>query len=369
MSAATFVIQQEKDGHTLQIRGDWSSLTLGPDPLKLPDAIAHARGPTRLDLSNLGRLDTAGAYLILKATISTLVNSPMPGETEKLFALVRPAVEQTVKAAPATPLLLGFFDKIGRKLAHAGHELVRTANFSGRTWVEIAGTIRSPSRLRVISLAHVMEVAGVDALPIIMFLNFFIGAVIALVGASLLADLGVSVFTVQLVGVAVLREFAVLFTGILLAGRSASSFAAQIGSMKMAQEIDAMQVIGVDPYEALVLPRVFALLLMMPVLIFAAMLAGMAGGLLVCWAMLDMSPAFFLHRLHETVSIRHFWVGMSKAPLLAVLVALAGCRHGLFVGDDVESLGARVTSAVVQAIVVIIVFDALFAIVYMKLHL
>jgi len=369
MSFATFAIRQEDNEVTLALQGDWSSLTIGPDALALPAAVAQAPAPTRLDMSGIGRLDTAGAYLILKAASSTVASATLPSETQKLFALVGPSVSQTTPAKAKTPLLFGLFDQIGRKLVHAGHEISRAADFSGHTWVEIARTIRSPGKLRVISLAHVMEVAGVDALPIIMFLNFFIGAVIALVGASLLADLGVSVFTVQLVGVAVLREFAVLFTGILLAGRSASSFAAQIGSMKMAQEIDAMKVIGVDPYEALVLPRVFALLLMMPVQIFAAMLSGIAGGLLVCWAMLDMSPAFFLHRLHDTVSIRHFWVGMSKAPLLAVLVALAGCRHGLFVGDDVESLGARVTSAVVQAIVVIIVFDALFAIVYMELHL
>jgi phospholipid/cholesterol/gamma-HCH transport system permease protein len=202
-----------------------------------------------------------------------------------------------------------------------------------------------------------------------MTLNFFIGAVVALVGASLLASLGFAVMTIQLVGVAVLREFAVLFTGILLAGRSASSFAAQIGSMKMAQEIDAMRVLGVDPFHALVLPRIGALMVMMPVLIFAAMIAGIAGGLIICWTMLDMSPIFFFERMHETVSIRHFWIGMSKAPLLALLIGMAGCRHGLFVGGDIESLGARVTSAVVQSIFMIIVFDALFAIVFMELHL
>ena len=200
-------------------------------------------------------------------------------------------------------------------------------------------------------------------------MNFFIGAVVALVGANLLASLGVAVFTVELIGVAVLREFGVLITAILLAGRSASSFAAQIGSMKMNQEIDAMQVMGVDQFEALVVPRVLAMLLMMPLLTFAAMVAGILGGLMVSWLALDMSPIFFFERMRETVSVRHFWVGMSKAPLLALLIAMAGCRHGLAVGGDVESLGARVTMAVVQAIFVIILFDAVFALIYMELDL
>jgi len=370
MSDASFTLERRKDGQTLAIQGDWSSLTIGPDALELPGVLSTARGATQLDLSNAGRIDTAGAYLILKATSASLELSSMPKEMERIFALVRPLLDQkTAPPSATTSWLYGYFDRIGRKLVHAGSEVYATLSYGGHVWVEIARTITSPSKFRLTPLAHMMEIAGVDALPIIMLLNFFIGAVVALVGASLLTDLGVAVFTVQLVGVAVLREFAVLFTGILLAGRSASAFAAQIGSMKMAQEIDAMQVIGVDKYEALVLPRVFALLLMMPVQIFAGMVAGIAGGLLICWAMLDMSPVFFFQRLHDTVPIKHFWIGMSKAPLLAVLIALAGCRHGLFVGGDVESLGTRVTSAVVQAIVMIIFFDALFAIVYMQLHL
>jgi phospholipid/cholesterol/gamma-HCH transport system permease protein len=214
-----------------------------------------------------------------------------------------------------------------------------------------------------------MESAGIDALPIIITMNFFIGAVVALVGASLLASLGVAIFTVQLVGVAMLREFAVLITGILLAGRSASAFAAQIGSMKMTQEVDAMQVIDIEPFQALVIPRVLAMLIMMPLLSFAAMISGLVGGLIVSWATLDISPIFFTEQLHHTVSVRHFWIGMSKTPLLAILIAMSGCRHGLAVEGDVESLGRRVTTAVVQAIFLIILFDAVFAVIYMKLHL
>ena len=155
----------------------------------------------------------------------------------------------------------------------------------------------------------------------------------------------------------------------LLAGRSASAFAAEIGSMKMKQEIDAMQVMGVDPFEALVLPRFVALLFTIPLLTFVATLAGLAGGLVVTWAVLDLGPAFFLQRIVDNVGATHFWVGLSKAPVMAVVIAAIGCRQGMEVGGDVESLGRSVTSAVVQAIFATILIDAIFALIYMKLDI
>jgi phospholipid/cholesterol/gamma-HCH transport system permease protein len=212
-----------------------------------------------------------------------------------------------------------------------------------------------------------MERAGLDALPIIAVTNFFIGATVAFLGASLLTQFGASVFTVELIGVAVLREFGVLITAVLLAGRSASSFAAELGAMKMNQEVDAMQVMGVDPFEALVLPRFLAMLCMTPLLTFVADIAGLAGGVVVTWAVLDLSPTFFLQRLLDNVGVVQLNLGLVKAPVMAVLIAAIGCRQGLEVGGDVEQLGRRVTSAVVQAIFSIIVIDAVFALVFMEL--
>jgi phospholipid/cholesterol/gamma-HCH transport system permease protein len=159
----------------------------------------------------------------------------------------------------------------------------------------------------------------------------------------------------------------VLITAVILAGRSASSFAAELGSMKMNQEIDAMQTIGVNPFEALVIPRFVAMLTMMPLLTFVAMVAGLFGGVLVVWASLGLSPAFFLQRLTDNVGVTHFWVGMSKAPVLAVVIAAIGCRQGLEVGGDVEQLGRRVTTAVVQALFAIIVLDAAFAMLFLEM--
>ena len=198
---------------------------------------------------------------------------------------------------------------------------------------------------------------------------FFIGAVVALLGANMLSQFGAQVFVVELIGIAVLREFNIIITAILLAGRSASSFAAEIGSMKMSQEVDAMVVMGVDPFEALVLPRFLALLFTIPLLTFVATLAGLVGGLIVTWGVLDLGPAFFLQRILDNVGAVHFWIGLSKAPVMAVVIAAIGCRQGMEVGGDVESLGRRVTAAVVHAIFSIIMIDAVFALIYMELKI
>ena len=367
LSAATYRIESGSAGPTVALSGDWTSLTLGDEALGLGSALSGAGGKPRVDLSGLGRLDTAGAYAILRA-VRPVAAGDRP-DVARLFALVEPTLEKGEGEESPPSWGRALIENMGRGVVAFGQEAWSAADFAGRLVAALGRTIAHPSRLRGISLARAMETAGVNALPIIVILNFFIGAVVALVGANLLRSLGVTVFTVELVGVGVLREFGVLFTAILLAGRSASSFAAQIGTMKMTQETDAMQVMGVDQFDALVVPRVLAMLWMLPLLTVAAMLAGILGGLLVSWMALDMSPVFFFERLRDSVPARHFWIGMSKAPLLAILIAMAGCRHGLSVEGDVESLGKRVTMAVVQAIFVIILFDAIFAIIYMELDL
>ena len=179
----------------------------------------------------------------------------------------------------------------------------------------------TPRRIRWVSIVHVMEVAGFNALPIVALLSFFIGMVIAYLGARILGDFGAAVFTVELVTFSVLREFAVVITAVLLAGRTDSSFTAEIGAMKMRQEIDAMRVMGIDPMEALVAPRVIAMLVTTPILTFAAMMSGIFGGLLVAWSELGVSPAMFFARISETVPSQHFWVGLSKAPAFAMGVS------------------------------------------------
>ena len=258
--------------------------------------------------------------------------------------------------------------RLGKGLVGVIREFWGTMAFNGHLMVAIWRGILHPRSIRWAPVFNLVESAGLDAIPIVVITNFFIGAVIAFLASTMLADFGVQVFAVETVGIGVLREFSVVITAILLAGRSASSFAAELGAMKMQQEIDAMQVMGVDPFQALVLPRFLALLSIIP-LTFIGALAGLFGGGMILWWTADISPIFFLQRIQESVGLKHFIVGISKAPVLAIVIAAIGCRQGMLVGGDVESLGRRVTSAVVHAIFSIIMIDAIFAIVFMELNI
>ena len=261
------------------------------------------------------------------------------------------------------------FDRIGRGVVDLGINIYDTLIFNGHLLFAVARACAHPRRIRWAPVFSLMERAGLDAMPIVATTTFFIGAVVGLLGANMLSQFGAQVFAVELIGIAVLREFNILITALLLAGRSASSFAAEIGSMKMNQEIDAMKVMGVDPYDALVFPRFLALLLTIPLLTFVATIAGLVGGLTVAVTILGLSPEAFFQRLVDNVGVKQFWIGMSKAPVMAMVIAGIGCRQGLDVGGDVESLGRRVTAAVVHAIFAAILIDAIFALIYMKLNI
>jgi phospholipid/cholesterol/gamma-HCH transport system permease protein len=257
--------------------------------------------------------------------------------------------------------------RLGKGAVMAAEETAETLAFLGETAAAFFRAMKHPKRLRWPATVHAMEKAGLDSMPILCTLSFFIGMVIAYMGVNLLRNFGAEVFTVELVAVAVLREFAVVITAVLLAGRTDSAFAAEIGAMKLNEEVDALKTLGLDPQDVLVLPRVIALVIMTPALTFAAMISGLVGGLLVLWTTLDMSPALALARIEQVVPLQHFWVGIIKAPLFGLVLAVVGCRHGLAVERDVTSLGARTTAAVVQSIFLVILLDAIFAIVYLEL--
>ena len=200
-------------------------------------------------------------------------------------------------------------------------------------------------------------------------LSYLVGAVIAFLGSTILRDFGAEIYVVELVGIAFLREFAVLLTAIVLAGRTASAFTAQIGAMKSREEIDAIRTLGLDPVDLLVIPRLLALLVMLPLLTFIAMMAGLAGGVTVGAFDLDIPPQMYLSRMHETVEVRHFLVGMSKAPVFALVIGLIGCLEGLRVEGTAQSVGERTTSSVVQTISLVIILDALAALWFMHMDL
>lgn len=365
---ADFKLQQGETGARVGLTGDWTAEGMGEADNRLAGILDGSKAVT-IDLMGLGRCDTAGAYAILRAIEGcagggTIVAKP---QTRRLLDLVSAAIE-----AEPTPTVrqIGIYDllvRVGKGVFNIANEVVETFAFIGRLTMSGLRGLARPSRMRWAPIFAQCERAGLDALPIVATGTAFIGAVVALIGINTLTDFGATVFVVETIGIAVLREFGIVITAVLIAGRSASAFAAEIGAMKMRQEIDAMQVMGVDPFDALVLPRFVALLIMMPLLTFVADLAGLAGGMLVTWSLLDLSPTFFMQRIVDNVGATHFWVGISKAPIMAAVIAGIGSRQGMEVGGDVISLGQRVTSAVVQAIFTIIVIDAIFAVLYMKL--
>jgi phospholipid/cholesterol/gamma-HCH transport system permease protein len=366
---AEVTIEKRPEGSVAVLTGDWTATELGDAVEGLRD-VMQGQPELKLDMRGIGRCDTSGAFAILEAARDRLPREQIAARPEiaRLLELVDRAsqAEPTPKAARRPALAM--FDRIGHGLINVGFDFYDTMAFNGRLIVTTGRALMNPRRIRWAAVFSLVERAGLDAIPIVAVTTFFIGAVVAFIGANMLSDFGAQVFAVELIGIAVLREFGIVITAVLLAGRSASSFAAEIGSMKMSQEIDAMQVLGVDPFEALVLPRFLALLFTIPLLTFVAMLAGLFGGLIVCWSSLDLSPSFFVQRLVANVGAHQFWIGMSKAPVLAIVIAAIGCRQGMEVGGDVESLGRRVTAAVVHAIFSIILIDAVFALIYMELN-
>ena len=371
---AEFSVRTAGERPTVALSGDWTANNLGDVAARLARAVEEG-GQVAVDIRKVRRLDTAGAYALVRAVgqdydLKTVLARP---ESERLLELVGAAVRvEPVTARPPR----GFHEltvRIGKGVVNVGYEWIDTLAFLGHLLVAVARSLSylftDPKRIRWAAIFSLAERAGLDAIPIVAVTSFFIGAVVGLLGANMLRQFGAEVFAVELIGIAVLREFNIIITAVLLAGRSASSFAAELGSMKMNQEIDAMQVMGVDPFEALVLPRFAALLFTIPLLTFVATLAGLLGGLVVVWSVLHLGPTFFLQRIVDNVGPLHFWVGMSKAPVMAMVIAGIGCRQGLEVGGDVESLGRRVTAAVVHAIFAIIMIDAAFALLFMHLNI
>lgn len=371
---AAFDFRDEDRAPVLALRGDWTVDTIAELESELAALAERLRPGAVVDVAELGRFDVAGAYLIDR----TFRQSPageqtriaIRGQHTNAMRLLQAARKSAAAPAgrPAGPQgFMGFLENVGRQVGAIGEEVIATVGFFGETLTVIGKLAVKPQRIRWVSIVHVMELAGLNALPIVLLLSFFIGMVVAYLGARILGDFGASVFTVELVAFSMLREFGVVITAVLLAGRTNSAFTAEIGAMKMRQEIDAMRVIGIDPMEALVAPRVIAMLIMTPILTFGAMMAGIFGGLLVAWGELDISPAMFFARISEVVPAQHFWVGMSKAPAFAMVLAIIGCRQGLSVGGDVGSLGKRVTASVVQAIFMVILMDALFALWFLEM--
>jgi phospholipid/cholesterol/gamma-HCH transport system permease protein len=356
------------------VAGPWTLANLGPLFAGRP---ALPTGPARwtIDASRLSSLDTAGAMLLVRVLRGAGLG---PGDVDfaglreadrRLIELVDARTRERCEAAEPYFGFRAMLERMGRAVARFGQQALELLAFVGLTMVTLASVPVGRAKLRWTSIVHHMEETGLDAVPIVALLSFLVGAVIAFLGATVLRDFGASIFTVELVSYAFLREFGVLLTAIILAGRSGSAFTAQIGSMKSREELDAIKALGLDPIELLVVPRLVALLVMLPLLTFLSMLMGLVGGGIVSLFVLDISAGQYITRLQEMTEIRHFWAGMIKAPIFAFLIAVVGCLEGLKVEGSAESVGRHTTASVVQAIFLVIVFDALFAVFFMEVGL
>jgi phospholipid/cholesterol/gamma-HCH transport system permease protein len=371
-TAAAFDLTEDDRAPVLALRGDWTVDTIAAAEAGMRALEGRLISSAVVDVSHLGRIDMAGAYLIGRTLRAGESGVTLRGEHATAARLLETARKATPEPAPPPDQLHGWrglLDRIGRAVAAIGEEIIESVSFLGETLVTLARLAANPRRIRGVSIVHAMEEAGLHALPIVTLLAFFIGLVIAYLGARILGDFGASVFTVELVAFSMMREFGVVITAVLLAGRTSSAFTAEIGAMKMRQEIDAMRTMGIEPMDALVAPRVIAMLIMTPLLTFAATMAGLFGGLLVCWSDLGISPVMFFARIADEIPAKHFWIGMVKSPVFALVLTVIACKQGLSVGGDVNSLGRHVTSSVVQAIFMVILIDAFFAIWFLEMNL
>lgn len=327
------------------------------------------------DLSQLGTFDTAGATLLVKLigekNVLELerIAPTLPLERRVLLQTVRSALQNyvTPPAQHQPGIVTELLANIGKSVESFWQNLVALIGFIGLTMEVLFATLLRPAHWRVTSLVANLQQIGLNAVPIIALLTFMVGAVIAFLGSTLLSTFGASIFTVQLVAFSFLREFAVLLAAILMAGRTASAFTAQIGLMKANEEIDAIQTMGLNPVELLVLPRVLALLVALPMMTFIGMICGILGGIVVCALTLDISPTMFLTIMQNNVGFEHFWVGMIKAPVFAFLIAIIGCLEGFKVSGSAESVGEHTTASVVHSIFVVILLDAVAALFFMEM--
>ncbi|MDF8334524.1 ABC transporter permease [Novosphingobium cyanobacteriorum] len=354
------------DGGTLAFSGPMTVASLGPVDSRLR---AIAEPVDRIDLGNVTRIDTVGAWTAwhLSQRLDAKVVSCSP-EAERLIAAISKADDNRVPVeAPRLPVLERVPAQIGDTMIGLGHGALQVLGFLGQTVQSLGQLIAHPGRFRAKALVHQMELVGVNALGIIGLMSFLVGIVIAQQGAVQLRQFGAEIYTVNLVGRLTLRELGILMTAIMVAGRSGSAFSAQLGTMKLTEEVDAMRTIGVSPMEALVLPRILATMLMMPLLGIYSAALGIVGGAFLASLTLGIPFLTFLSRIQEVVPLHDVWVGLLKGPVFGLIVSVAGCYQGMQVKANAEEVGTRTTSAVVMAIFMVIVLDAFFAIFFTEI--
>ncbi len=351
----------------LAFSGAWVAPTAG-DAQRTAAGVVAAAGPVSvLDLDGITRLDTTGALVINALAAAcrerggTAELRPRNEHHKLLLDLARPQEESRKESRESRFPFIRLLNQIGYNIVSEYHLGGKLLSFLGQYLVTLGLSLLRPRTFRVTPLVYHMQQTGVAAMPIVALLSFLIGVVIAYMGAQQLARFGAQIFVINLVEITTLREMAVLLTSIIVAGRSGSSFTAQIGAMVANEEVAAMQSMGLSPMSRLVLPRVTALMLMLPALVFLADMMGLLGGGVAVWLSMGLSPDAYAARLQEVVNPSNFWTGLIKAPFFALVIGIVGCFQGFQVTGSAESVGRLTTQSVVEAIFFVIVLDALFA--------
>ncbi|WP_404377906.1 MlaE family ABC transporter permease [Vreelandella aquamarina] len=361
-----------QEGEHVSLHGEWTLRHYA----ELRRALhQHGKlGSAPVSLPGFEGLDTAGATLVVefigveKAKQIGDWSSHLPHTQQALLMRIAEAMEAPQESTPPRP------SRATEALAALGQQMIalwlqqrQLLAFIGLVLATFASLLLRPHHWRLTAtVAHIHQ-SGLNAVPIVALLTFMVGAVVAFLGATVLQDFGATIYTIDLVAFSFLREFGVLLAAILLAGRTASAFTAQLGAMKSNEEIDALKTLGLDPIELLVLPRVMAMLISLPLLAFVGMLSGLFGGAVVATLSLDISVSQFMTTLQKEVSVTHFLVGLSKAPVFAFVIAVIGCLEGFKVSGSAQSVGAHTTSSVVQSIFMVILIDALAALFFMEM--
>lgn len=360
--------ESDRDVLRMRLSGDWAISTAAKAEALLEGLKLDPRQQVVIDVCNIGALDTSGAWIIHRLRGVLEFNGSrvsLEGLSEKrqvLFGELEHHHPPVFKPERTRISLVRLLEATGRQVVAIWHDLLSMLHIFGSLGMVLVTVLFQPKRLRGISIAVQFDRSCIGAVPIVTLMSFLIGAIISQQGGFYLKQFGADLYVVDLAGILVLREIGVILTAIMVAGRSGSAFTAEIGAMRMREEVDALHVIGLSVTEVLVLPRILALMLALPILTFLSDMASLAGSGLVAWAYLDIPPAAFLARLQEAITMQTLMVGLVKAPFMALIVGLIACVEGLKVEGSADSLGRQTTMSVVKAIFLVIVVDGLFAI-------
>jgi phospholipid/cholesterol/gamma-HCH transport system permease protein len=360
----------------IDLSGAWTARGISAVEQGLESLQVASAKEAIVDGSQVEVLDTAGAWVLQKMLfrlrgegVAITLRGLRPEFARLMDVVAQHVTEQATQPVPAAKVLPTALERIGQSTAAALEQAVALLSFVGESAMAFATCIKHPARLRWRPILFNIRSAGFDALPIVGLLSFLLGIVVAYQGADQLRQYGANIFVADLVGLSMLREFAPLITAIIIAGRSGSAYAAQIGTMAVTEEIDAMRTIGIAPMEMLVLPKVIALVIVLPLLTVFADVLGVAGGMIMAQAQLGVGYGEFLDRFAKAVSITAYLVGIGKAPVFAAIIVMVGCFQGFRTKGGADSVGRQTTRSVVQSIFLVIVADALFSVAFSALDL